>query len=527
MGLTFAVLFFFGLFLVWVLLAFLPGLNEIQRKTDAKPLPIAHDSEVDIRYLAQRFRAFVKIPLSPILERCQLENRNEETVLEDGTPVLLLGKDGAAGSIPGAQSRGGARHLVLSAGTLDLPPKSTFPLDLYSEGSIEGANDCTYRAILAEESIRLGPRSTTLRWMHAGRSIQAAPGCRLLGRVSADGAVRLASGCRFVRLHAPRIEFGAPLFLDPPSPAGRPLQPSDVPHLVEAKAGRWLVKGTCKLGVGKLVTANLVATGGLEIGRETKIEGSIKSHKDMVLSRRVIVNGSVVSGRSLEIAEGCQIRGPIIAEENLIIGARCVLGTPDCRTTVTAKKIFISPGVICHGTVWAHEEGLLSGVDRDEPFVEEPIRTQSDRIDIEQATAAPAMPFVAPAPEPMVGPSPESIAVAVEQEPRRSPRHPLPLGLSRPTGPLTVGPAWTGTAAAGLAELERLQELVDQPSRRVDPRALPVPRRRNGGPATVLVVAGGNGRSDTRLSEDRSRPGDSRSTLTSTSDTPTEGRHEG
>jgi hypothetical protein len=522
MGLTFAVLVFFGLLLVWVVLPFVPGLIEIRRKTDAKPLPIVHDSDVDIRYPARRFRSFVKVPLSPILERCRREGRNDTGALEDGTGYLVLGKAGALDANLGAQSREGCRQALFSTRLLNLPAKSRFPHELYSEDTVEAGSDVVCRAILAEESIRLGERCTTLRWIHAGGSIRTAPGCRLLGRASADGAMRLASGCRFERLHAPRIEFGSPLPPGPPFAEGSSLQPSQVQNVVEVKAGRWLVKGALWLGARKIVSADLVATGRVEIGEGTRINGSIKSHKDMVLARGVVVTGSVVSGRSITIGEGCRIHGPIIAEETITIGASCLLGSPDSQTTVSAKKIIVSPGVVCHGTVWAHEEGVLSGLDRDAPFIEVPrpvtiaqeVPEPQPAGQLESSGASPvperpsevypdpilrepgAAELVAGIVEDVPAPAPEADfePVVVPEPPKPIRHHSLPLGATRSEGPLTVDSVSHFQAREWTADPSILRRLVSDRTAPVDPRALPGPSLEPEGSGLLLIVPRRNGR---------------------------------
>jgi cytoskeletal protein CcmA (bactofilin family) len=529
MGLTIAVLVFFGLLAVWVLLPFLPGLSEIRRKTDAKPLPIARDSEVDIRYLAQRFRAFVKYPLTPVLDRCRLEGRNEAGVLEDGTDFLVLAGDGDPNAVLGAQSRDGCRHVVFSTRALDLPPKSSFLLELYGEDSVQAGSDSVYRAILAEESIRLGEHCTTLRWIHAGGSLRTSPGCRLMGRASADRAMRLASCCRFERLHAPRIEFGSPLLPGPPIEGGQPLEPKHVLNVVEAKAGRWLIKGALWLGARKVVSADLVATGRAEIGEGTRIEGSIKSHNDMILARGVVVTGSVVSGRSIRIGEGCRIHGPIIAEETITIAARCLLGSPDSQTTVNAKRIFMTPGVVCHGSVWAHEEGVLSGPDQDAPFVEEPRQsglTQAEPVPQppgrrEPSLAVPARERVPESsPDPFPGApraagltasiaeetpapalEPEIETVVAPERPTSFRHQPLPRETIRPSGPLTIGPASFISTPEWPASQSNLRRLVGDGSGAVDPRALPVPGPDPEGPALLLIVPRGNGHRGVRTGD--------------------------
>jgi cytoskeletal protein CcmA (bactofilin family) len=143
-------------------------------------------------------------------------------------------------------------------------------------------------------------------------------------------------------------------------PEGEPLEPGEIPRVIDDSAGRWLIKGKLEVPDNRRIEANLVATGEGWIGDGAHIAGSVKSHKDLHLGRGVVVDGSVVSGHDLYLAEGCRIKGPILAEKRLFIERGCVLGSPDNPTTVSVRRAEIAPGTVAHGTFWAHEEGRLT-----------------------------------------------------------------------------------------------------------------------------------------------------------------------
>lgn len=361
MGVMFVVVFFFGLLFLWVLLPFLPGLTELRLKTDARPLQVVRDSDVEIRHLSRRYRELVKLPLDPALDRCRQEKRTESGRLEDGSPYTIFGEGGDTQSIDPGRLPKPCRQMILSCGGLQLPPSSVHLLEIYSAGPLTAGAGSVFRAILCDGPVELGARSTTLRWLHAEGGIRTSPGCRLLGRTSADGTMRLSSAGRFERLNAPRIEFGVPREDALPAQGLKPLKPEQIHNLADARASRWLVRGKLKLAAGSLIPNDLVVTGKLEIGEGSRIEGSIKSHGDLLLSRGVTVTGGIMSERDIELATGCKIGGPIVAERQISIAAGCVLGVADRPSTVSAKRIRIAPGVVCHGTVWAHEDGVLLG----------------------------------------------------------------------------------------------------------------------------------------------------------------------
>ncbi|NIM18918.1 MAG: hypothetical protein GTO42_02685 [Candidatus Latescibacteria bacterium] len=374
MSLALAVVIFFGLTLVLAILPFLPGLIEWRTKTDAEPLPVEYDSEVNIRHFAMGFRSFIETYLSAELAACRETGGLRDGTLGDGSRYIVISNGGMPILTESEMRHRSAGKLIFSCGDLHLPDEMLFLYEIYAGRSVQGGDGNVYRAILAEDNIHLGRETMSLRWLHAGGSVHADSGGKLYGRVSADERIRLDGYCRFERLNAPRIEFD-----HVPESAGskesnnnndtragvrprRLLRPEEVPHLVEVAAGRWQVERKLEIPPGVWVETNLVVTGWARIYKDVRIIGSIKSHKDMYLYNGVEVRGSAVSGRNLYIGAGCLIHGPVIAEKDVYINRGSVIGSMENPTTVSARNIFVAHGTIAHGTVWAHTKGELSSM---------------------------------------------------------------------------------------------------------------------------------------------------------------------
>jgi len=364
MSLAIAILIFFALAITLAVLPFVPAILEWRRKLDAEPLTVEYASSVDVRHFANGFREFIELRLRGTVDNCRETGRTERGTLDDGTRYAAIG-DGDGPLFTAEELRNRAsHHLIAAAGDLDLPAETMFLPEIYADGSVRGGERNIYRAILAEEEIILGRESMSLRWLHAARSIVAQAGTILFGRASADEVIRLERGCRFERLNAPRVEFcyqaeagefaGGMTWRE-----SAVLKARDLPNQIEVKAGRWLVNGNLELPPGRILKANLVVTGSLRIRTGTHVVGSIKSHKDMFLEKGVEVDGSVLSERSITFEKGCRIYGPVMAERDISIGEGVVIGTATRPTTVVAERIFVEPGAVAHGTVWAHTDGRV------------------------------------------------------------------------------------------------------------------------------------------------------------------------
>jgi predicted acyltransferase (DUF342 family) len=360
---TFAFLFFFGLVTALAVLPLLPAILEWRRPTDTAPLRVVQHSDVDIRYLANRFRTRVGEYLSEPLARCRetgavqngsLDGADCRVVPNAGTPFLTDAE---------AEARR-LDHVLLGCGDLRLSDGLTVAKELYAEGSVTGGANGVYRAILATGDVVLGPGSRTLRWVHADGTVHLGANSRAHGRVSADHLITLAPGAEFERLRARRIEFGR-IEMEPhwPAPRERPrLKPEELRQgrVVEVEAGRWLVKGDCEVPSGVYVDVDLVVTGMCSIGQGSELAGSVKSHEDLVLEDEVEVRGAVVAGRDLQVGARCRIEGPIVAERVLRVDREVVVGDPDRPTTLSALDTEVAVGTVIHGTVWAHRRGLVT-----------------------------------------------------------------------------------------------------------------------------------------------------------------------
>ena len=350
MGLIFLVIFLVVLGF-WITLPFIPALSEYFRPQDIDPVRVVRDSEVRATFLADGHREFIRQHLAEQVSRCLATGNSQYGELKDGTSfaVLEATEDQEAPTQPEA--------VIVSCGSLRLSPESNYPLELYARKSVVGGDGGTCRAILADEDIELGPECTTLRWVHANRSFSAGAGCSLWGRVSAGEQIRLTTNTVFERLNARRITFGESAVSAIPPPDGERLESGDLPRVIDDSAGRWLVRGKLDVPENRRIDASLVATGSGRIGDRARITGSIKSHKTLVLGRGVVVDGNVVSLHDIQLGEGCLIRGLLLAGGTVTIREGCVFGTPEAATTVSARQAVVAPGVIVHGTFWAHQQG--------------------------------------------------------------------------------------------------------------------------------------------------------------------------
>ena len=365
MSLTLAVIVFFLAALALAALPFVPAVVEWRTRSDAEPLRVVRDFQVNIRHFAWGFLSFLESKLGSVIAACEQTGQAQEGAMENGVGYLVVPSGHRTLLNRSEEESGTTERIFISCGELALPREMMFMSEIYARGWLKAGENCVFRAVLAQGDLELGEGSVALRWLHSEKKITVGPNSILYGRVSADESMELGEGCSFERIHAPSIGFAVP-----PERAGRPRRESvdrdlrriehqEIDRMIEDEAGRWLVARELVIPPDVLVEADLVVMGWCRIGRGSRIVGSIKSQKDLYVEEGVEIEGSLVSGHRLYLSPGCKVLGPVLAEGDIYIDRDNEIGETNRLTTVSGDNIYVGPGTKAHGTVWAHGRGLM------------------------------------------------------------------------------------------------------------------------------------------------------------------------
>lgn len=350
----------------WICLPFLPGIIEIWKKTDASPLKVIQEYDVDVHYFANVFRNYVEQHFPGLPGKTQDVHQGEprgmqkrEGQLEDGTQYYVLSQQDAIPLQLSEKDSQVTHTMLVSLDSMKLPGAMSYLTELYASDSIHGGKEDIYRALLAEKDIEIEENSMLLRWMHAGKSINVKPGSVLHGRVSADQSIHLTGNCRYERLYAPTIRFGSHMPRHKQEHELKELAPEDIGPRVEVAGGRWLIEDDVEIPDNSLVNSNLVVVGQLKIGRSCHINGSVKSRHELDVGQDTVITGSLVSNNSIHCGEHCEIAGPVISEKTIYLDSHSIIGTTEKPTTVSAEEIHIKTNTVAHGSVWARQKGTI------------------------------------------------------------------------------------------------------------------------------------------------------------------------
>lgn len=120
-----------------------------------------------------------------------------------------------------------------------------------------------------------------------------------------------------------------------------------------------MVRGDCTLAEHSIYRGSLVVTGFLTISPFTTVVGDIKARGGITLGEGAVVHGAITCEQSAYLLPGALALGPVVCEGDVMLGARTVVGLPDALTTVSGRCIVAEEGAVVHGTLWAHEIGMV------------------------------------------------------------------------------------------------------------------------------------------------------------------------
>ena len=323
-------------------LPFIPALREWLKPTDSTALPVLANYASDIDHFAKRLHADVAAKLGT----------GESTGFEDFDFVVS--------PVDQMNWRQASKRLI-SRGNIEatLPIRSARPL--YVQGNMRAGAESVFAALYATGDIDLGAESEVHDWAHADGVLRLGSNSVALRRISAGKAIELGNQAWFERLHAPTLYFGSgSRWVSASSDADQtPASFADLPGAIQQTPSLFLIRGDCALPVDKIYRGSLVVTGFLTVGAGTKVIGDIKARRGVSVGHRAAVEGAVTCEKRVYLFKDARVFGPVVSESDILIGANAVVGLPDAQTTVSASNIIVEDGVVVHGTVWAHEIGMV------------------------------------------------------------------------------------------------------------------------------------------------------------------------
>ncbi|MBI4751376.1 MAG: hypothetical protein HY774_23095 [Acidobacteria bacterium] len=318
-----------------------PGLLELRRPQDGKPLAVDPEYSRDPRYFGRQFRAQLlhrleRNPLEPAT--CSLQ---DQLLIEPHLKILdtLTLADHSNQSV-----------LLVARRKSTIGEKCLLG-DCYFADGVTLGTGTTVTCLAADADTWIGAHCQIDQWIDVEGNLYLKNNCVLGKSATAEGKLQLEEGCHFHRLWGLPIQTTSSKASIPTQKTGLPL-PSSIDQAV--------VWGNRKLSLPKdtILSRDLVVYGDLEIGENSSLFGNIKTHGTLTVGAGVRIEGNIFSRKSMFLGVNSQILGNVFSEKEIYLASGTTVGdTFRQKSVIAAGQIRIEPEVIIFGWVLTEKGG--------------------------------------------------------------------------------------------------------------------------------------------------------------------------
>jgi predicted acyltransferase (DUF342 family) len=332
----------FILTILLFLLPFLPGVIELIRKEDAKPLFVSMDYIRNPRYFGKSFkrlihRATAGFTMSPGMREVQL-SKPERVELAHSFKI---------------SGNREISHMLYVIGTLVSDSNVQFNKEVYTtDNTIIGPNNIV-QALAGDVDVTVSEGVEFRRWLDAEGDIDIGANCNLGISASSGNKLSLGENCIFRRLFAMPIVTGHnDVTVDHSSEWSAPsdeLLPSGL---------SFIHKNDSLVPPGTTINNNVVFLQDVLIGQESIIKGHIKGYGKIVIEPNVTIDGNVFADGDIFVGQDVRIRGHLFSQMSIHISRQTMISLPDKIKSVIGKKsISIEKDVTIYGYVATEGDG--------------------------------------------------------------------------------------------------------------------------------------------------------------------------
>ncbi len=304
------------LFIILILLPFLPAFYELVKKEDAEKLFIDMDYSRDPRYFGKSFREIIKNSLKTNKTAWFRESKMSK--------AEIIGVSAEKTNIIPNE----LNYVLFNKGKLVIKNSVKCNKEIYSIGNVDAGEGCSILALASDGDIILRPNLKLIRWLDAGGNISIMENCDLGIVVSTDRQIDIKNQCSFKRL------FGNPVRTAQTIRNADRQEPD-----VEKKS--ITVNGDLIIRKGIRLWGNLKINGNFVVDTEEKVE----------IFGSVFVEGQVnMSGNSF-------VAGNIYSQQSIYLKGVEVGSYDSVRSVIGKKEIQLYENVIVHGYIMTEGKG--------------------------------------------------------------------------------------------------------------------------------------------------------------------------
>jgi cytoskeletal protein CcmA (bactofilin family) len=339
-----------------------PALQELLRRRDASPLPLADEYHADLHLQAERFGREARGALNAAMQAYRLGGARKGGARKALDPSYDVSGPHSAGEE--ALEHGEKPLLMIRPSGVTWSDGIRVRRSTYVAGNLETGDGGRFVRLFVDGDARLGQESTINEWVHASGSLTIGCGAVACGSLRA-ARMQVGPGSHFERLEAKEIFFGDDWHLEGES-GNQPLTESSTMPVFRL-LGQSSSLGDARRKEGNLIIpgghrweGNLVVTGNLHVGRKAVVTGDIKVHGSATADQGSLIDGHLVAEGGIDLRSGARVLGTVATEGSLRIRSLVEIGTPTGPASVHGRSLLVDQGVRVFGTVVALEHGRVA-----------------------------------------------------------------------------------------------------------------------------------------------------------------------
>ena len=356
-GIPSPILLAFALFLLLLILPFIPGFRELRNKRDADPLVVNMNYAKDPRYFEQSFKKIIEKGLLPVGTESglkQIKLSKQETIEVCDSKIIKTGET--------------VSHILYVKGTFLSQKGARIPAEVYAKGTATLGEETLIRALAGDGDIVLGPRTKVIRWVGTDGAMRIGEACTLGVSCACDGSMEIDKGCVFRALFGNPVATHKASLSEQVMPRGEPASERETPAAAPDNRVRniedlawYATRNTLSVPPSARVDTDIIARHHIRIGKEAVLTGSVKAYGNVVLNEAVTVHGNIFAEGTITIGPRCTISGDIFCQNGIHLAEGTRVGRAGAVKSVIGKKfVRLENNVIIFGYVLTEGTGDIS-----------------------------------------------------------------------------------------------------------------------------------------------------------------------
>jgi|GEM_PF-3551991 len=337
-------------FLILIVLPFIPAVREILHPKDNKPLFINQDYIRDPKFFDNSFMEELK----PYL--VNPDQAKDRTIkFKDQIPIEYH-KDL---TVPDSAK---TDHLLIVSNNLKTGNKAVFTQPVYVQGGAEIGSNNQLDILKVNGNIKLGRDCSINKWMSSDGGINAGDGVNMGKRATCNNIMLMNKGCRFTNVYAmPIATYEADFNPTEDRKIAVELPDGKIENNKQVTDFNWYIsRKLISVPPYSVVNNSMIVKSDLVIRQGTVVNGDIKVYGSVVIEKGVRIYGELVCEKDVEVGEDSFIRENLFSQSWIHLKKGVRIGLPGQHKTAIGKKgIKLEKNVLVYGNLMTAGQGII------------------------------------------------------------------------------------------------------------------------------------------------------------------------